>query len=173
MWWWDKAHPLAVYMDKRVVPAGAAQNNRRWRLSPDIVGDFKELPFEDMSFQLVLFDPPHVIRDECLGNLTIQYGALPRDTEQDELRLGFSECWRVLAPGGTLVFKWAGTLDRVKAHFPAEPIVGTRSTAKGISARWFIFYKPLDVAALDIVLRCPECGVPLELGHDCLAAVPA
>jgi hypothetical protein len=21
MWWWDKAHPLAVYMDRRVAPA--------------------------------------------------------------------------------------------------------------------------------------------------------
>jgi hypothetical protein len=59
---------------------------------------------------------------------------------------GLAECWRVLAPGGTLVFKWAGALDFVRPHFPAVPIVGTRSArnGKGLGTRWFIFYKPLD-----------------------------
>lgn len=75
-------------------------------------------------------------------NIRIKYGALTRETEQEDLRRGFSECWRVLAPGGTLVFKWADKLERVERHFPAPPIVGTRSP-RGGQTRWFVFYKPL------------------------------
>ncbi len=36
-------------------------------------------------------------------------------------------------------------IKRVKPHFPATPIVGTRSP-RGGQTRWFIFYKPLVVA---------------------------
>jgi hypothetical protein len=79
----------------------------------------------------------------------LKYGALPAATADDDLRRGFAECWRVLAQGGTLVFKWGATsIDRVKPHFPATPIVGTRSP-RGGQTRWFIFYKPLKEAAND------------------------
>jgi hypothetical protein len=57
----------------------------------------------------------------------------------------------VLAPGGTLVFKWAGDLKRVQPHFPATPVVGTKTLRKGsgLGTRWIIFYKPLAVAAAE------------------------
>ena len=144
MWWWDKAHPLAIYMDKRVAPPGSRHDRPNWSCEPDVLGDFREMPFEDGAFNLVVFDPPHVVRDEAKGHMTLNYGVLPKATEQDDLRRGFAECWRVLAPGGTLVFKWAGPVERVRPHFPATPIVGTRSArnAKGLGTRWFIFYKP-------------------------------
>lgn len=99
------------------------------------------MPFEDETFRLVVFDPPHVIRDEERGEFTIAYGCLPRSTEQDDLRSGLAECWRVLAPGGTLVCKWAGEIERIVPHFPATPIVGTRQLRKasGLGTRWFVF----------------------------------
>lgn len=148
MWWWDKSHPLAVYMDKRVAPPGSRPNRPRWEVKPDVMGDFREMPFQDSEFRLVVFDPPHVVRNRPpTGNVLIQYGALSPETEQDDLRLGFAECWRVLAPGGTLVFKWAGPLERVQPHFPATPVVGTRWVrGGGMGTRWLIFYKPLDEA---------------------------
>lgn len=145
MWWWDKAHPLAVYMDKRVVPAGGYAHRPNWKCEPDIVGDFRAMPFDDASFRLVVFDPPHNVRPNPSGDTSMQYGCLHPDTEQDDLRRGFAECWRVLKPGGTLVFKWAGPLDRVRPHFPTTPTVGTRTargSSKGLVTRWLIFYKP-------------------------------
>lgn len=146
MWWWDKSHPLAVYMDKRVAPPGSRKDRPKWEVAPDVIGDFREMPFRDESFRLVLFDPPHIVKDDDKANskLLIQYGNLDPDSWEDDLARGFSECWRVLAPGGTLVFKWAGSLKKVESFFPSEPIVGTRwvgNTKKVLGTRWIVFYK--------------------------------
>lgn len=144
-WWWNKEHPLAVYMDQRIDLEPPEGCNPNWKCEPTVVGDFREMPFGDECFQLVLFDPPHIVRPNPSGRIPKMYGALLPDTEQEDLKLGFSECWRVLAPGGTLVVKWAGDLGRVAPHFPADPIVGTRTIRRndGLGTRWFIFYKAL------------------------------
>lgn len=140
MWWWDKAHPLAVYMDVREAERGSVGKitgrpewNPSWECKPDVCASFAAMPFEDESFRLVVFDPPHIVREKQPpeGINGLKYGALPPETEQDDLRRGFAECWRVLVPGGTLVFKWAGPLDRVRPHFPAVPIVGSRNAPRG------------------------------------------
>jgi SAM-dependent methyltransferase len=153
MWWFDKNHPLAVYMDKREAERGAVgaltgrpEWNPSWECKPDLIGDFCAMPFADESCQLVGLVPPHVVRAKQPpeGVNGLKYGALHPDTEQDDLRRAFAECWRVLAPGGTLVFKWAGPLSRVEPHFPAAPIVGTRAARGDDKTRWIIFYKPLE-----------------------------
>lgn len=149
MWWWDKQHPLAVYMDNREEgPTARYGVNTNWTCAPDVVGDFRQIPFGDECFRLVLFDPPHIVRPNPSGNMARIYGALHPQTEQDDIRRGFSECWRVLAPGGTLVFKWAGAITRVQSHFPTTPVVGTRSVRSArLGTRWFVFYKPLASTA--------------------------
>ncbi len=155
MWWWDKAHPRAVYMDVRSAGRGSHSTRPHWECEPDIKGDFRAMPFADQTFRLVLFDPPHLTRRDAdraatpTGNTLVCYGVLHAASEQDDLRAGFSECWRVLAPGGTLIFKWAGKLSRVAPHFPAAPIVGTRTlrSGSGLGTRWFVFYKPLSAIA--------------------------
>ena len=146
LWWWDKAHPLALYIDKREAPPGSNDARPNWSCKPDMIADFRDLPFRDDSFRLVLFDPPHIVRPNPSGRVVVCYGALDPLAEQDDLRRGFAECWRVLAPGGTLIFKWAGSLDRVEPHFPSTPIVGNRDLSfnRGLGTRWIIFYKPLS-----------------------------
>jgi SAM-dependent methyltransferase len=150
-WWWDKAHPLAVYMDISERPPGSISYRPNWECRPDLLGDFRAMPFVDASFQLVLFDPPHIVRQSLnpRGVIPTKYGALPHESEQEDLRRGFAECWRVLAPGGSLIFKWADKLERVRPYFPAQPIVGTRSP-RGGQTRWFVFYKPLLADAAGI-----------------------
>lgn len=75
-------------------------------VSPDIQADFRSLPFEQDSFALVVFDPPHIVRNALLGNVTKYNGALPKDWKK-MLRAGFNECFRVLRPHGVLIFKWS------------------------------------------------------------------
>lgn len=65
--WFNKEHPAAVYCDKRReeyrnVWAGAKRDSdRACIVDPDVLCDFTDLPFEDNSFNLVVFDPPHLL----------------------------------------------------------------------------------------------------------------
>ena len=44
-----------------------ACDGRRIKVDPDIVGDFRAMPFDDESFRLVVLDPPHLRK---LGSTT-------------------------------------------------------------------------------------------------------
>lgn len=61
MFWFDKNNPETVFMDKRNF-TDILCDGRTLEVKPDIVADFKNIPFKDNSFYLVVFDPPHLIR---------------------------------------------------------------------------------------------------------------
>lgn len=110
-----------------------------WDVQPDIVADFRHIPFEDGRFSLVVFDPPHLIRAHS-GIITQKYGKLPKEWKED-VRAGFQECFRVLKVGGFLNFKWSETeipLSEVTPLFPARPMYYNRQGRKG---SWFMFRK--------------------------------
>ena len=110
-------------------------------IAPDIVADFTAMPFPSESFHLVVFDPPHVQRSAPLGAVTQRYGVLTGDW-RDMLRRGFAECFRVLKPNGTLVFKWAESQFRVREIVeiaPVRPLFG-HQTSK--TTHWCVFIKP-------------------------------
>lgn len=113
MFWFDKNNPEVTFMDKRSeeYSLGGYETKhgikqRKLVVSPDIIADFREMPFGDNQFYMVVFDPPHLIYAGKDSWLAKKYGTLNRDTWQDDLRKGFSECMRVLKPNGTLIFKW-------------------------------------------------------------------
>ena len=78
--WFNKQHPLCIYCDKREVEYeqvfGKTQpSTRHIKVHPDMLADFTDLPFEDNTFNLVVFDPPHIVSEK--GNnrwLTKAYG---------------------------------------------------------------------------------------------------
>lgn len=91
-------------------------------------------------FNLVVFDPPHLLRAGETGWLFAKYGRL-NDTWKEDLRQGFSECWRCLRTGGTLIFKWNEEqipVSEVLKLAPAKPLLGNRS---GKKTHWIVFYK--------------------------------
>lgn len=106
-----------------------AQVGETLEIKPDVVGDFREMPFSDGAFRLVVFDPPHLIHAGESSWLAKKYGKLDRETWQEDLKAGFRECFRVLEPGGVLVFKWCedqvSTAEVLKlaSH---EPLFGHR-----------------------------------------------
>lgn len=142
--WFDKANPLALYHDRRreTVTWDEENTNRVLEINPDVLGDFTEMEFPDCSFHLVAFDPPHF---DTLGEnarTAKMYGRLFGDWETD-LAAGFKECFRVLKPFGTLIFKWNSTdipLERVLALSPEPPLFG-HTTGRQAKTHWVTFMK--------------------------------
>lgn len=145
MFWFDKQNPATVFMDKRIVPptvVNTGKNARIYECRPDVVADFKEIPYPDDTFSLVVFDPPHLVRAGDMSYMAIKYGKLPQDW-QTELGSGFRECMRVLKPEGTLIFKWNETQLPVSKVIDAvgyEPLFGHRSGKKS-QTHWLCFMK--------------------------------
>ena len=78
----------------------------------------------------------------CVGGGSAKYGRLFGDWPS-MLRAGFSECFRVLRDGGTLVFKWSETeipLREILPLAPAAPMFGHRS-GKRAQTHWLTFLK--------------------------------
>lgn len=111
MFWFDKKDSRILSMDIRTNPAEVLSNRSLFEVVPDIVADFRKMPFPNDSFSLVLFDPPH-LRCGRKSFLFKKYGTLNSDWK-DTLRKGFSECFRVLRPNGTLIFKWCDSFKKL------------------------------------------------------------
>ncbi|MBO7521532.1 MAG: class I SAM-dependent methyltransferase [Opitutales bacterium] len=124
MWWHDKEDARAVYMDRRELECTLC-DGRAFRVAPDVVGDFRKIPFPDASFAMVLFDPPHLKTVGKNAWFAKKYGILG-DNWREDLRAGFAECFRVLKTGGTLIFKWSEVqvrLSEILKLTPVKPVV--------------------------------------------------
>lgn len=147
MFWFDRADPRAIYLDKRrethELPDKSSRGGKRSLVvAPDVVADFTALPYADESFALVVFDPPHFVRNGAKGWVGLKYGTLKGDW-RDELRRGFAECFRVLKDEGTLIFKWNEAdipVSQILALTPERPLVGNRC-GKNAQSHWIVFLK--------------------------------
>lgn len=141
MFWFDKQDDRALFGDIRA-ESHTLCDGRALEVSPDMQFDFRSLPFEDQSFSCVVFDPPHF---ESLGKsswLAKKYGRLIGDW-RDDIREGFSECFRVLKPNGVLIFKWNEyqiPLRDVLALTDEKPLFGNRKPAQA-KTHWVAFMK--------------------------------
>lgn len=142
-----------LYIDCRErEPGFHGQKSRTYAVEPDEVQDFRDLPYPDASVNLAVFDPPHEMSEDGMaqlrGHVRKKYGALHAETWQADLRAGFEELWRVLRPGGVLVFKFAdraAPFEDVLDLAPVAPLFGTMTNQTSrCETRWFVFYKPED-----------------------------
>jgi SAM-dependent methyltransferase len=149
MMWFDREDARALFVDRRceVVERSVKATEKRFMpisVNPDVQADFTSLPFPDDSFSLVVFDPPHGFFGER-SFMAREYGTLRQpDDWREMLRGGFSECFRVLKPGGTLIFKWNETdvpTSQVLALTDAKPLFGHKS-GKQMKTHWIAFLKP-------------------------------
>ena len=147
MFWFDRKDTRTLFVDKRrethlATDCSVRNGEREIVVDPDIVADFTALPFPDDTFQMVVFDPPHIQRNGDTSWLLKKYGVL-RGNWRDMLRRGFAECFRVLRPQGTLIFKWNEIevpLREILELTPEKPLFGHR-TGKQAKTHWVAFLK--------------------------------
>ena len=142
--WFDRNDRRAVYVDIRegVFPISRQTPRSPVVVKPDWIGSFTALPFASNTFHHVVFDPPHMTTLGVNSNMAKTYGRLQGDW-RDLLRQGFSECFRVLKPSGTLIFKWCEydvPISDVLALTAEKPLYGHRS-GKQQKTHWIAFMK--------------------------------
>lgn len=138
MFWFDKDNPDVIFGDNRELKTTLC-DGRVLNVKPDIIMDFRNMPFEDDTFSLVVFDPPHLIHAGKNSWLAQKYGVLPEDWKP-YLKSGFDECMRVLKTDGVLIFKW--NEEQIKTSevlqvFETKPLLGDKRS----KTRWIVFMK--------------------------------
>jgi SAM-dependent methyltransferase len=151
MFWFNPSDERTLFIDKRIarIPIDRGTPGTIGRkpivVRPDLKADFSNLPLKTGSFNLVVFDPPHMDRSHPKSIMSARYGFLEGDWK-DEIKKGFKECFRVLKPGGTLIFKWAETsfpLTEVLKLTKERPLFGHKS-GKRQKTHWVSFMKNED-----------------------------
>lgn len=141
MFWFDKNREDTIYMDIREYE-DILCDGRKLEIKPDIVDDFRKIPFKDNSFKLVVFDPPHLVRVGENSWLKKKYGKLGEEWKSD-IKKGFEECFRVLEPYGTLIFKWNEEqikLSEILKLTNVRPLFGN----KRAKTHWLVFIKEVE-----------------------------
>ena len=145
MFWFDKKRADVLYMDIRngthVEYTHENGTVSEWNILPDIQGDFRKMPFDNESFSMVVFDPPHTVYGNPDSFINAKYGLLDKKSWKEDLRKGFTECMRVLKDGGFLIFKWSECnirISELKGIFPNRPMFGQKTNAKTM---WLVFRK--------------------------------
>lgn len=162
MMWFDRKNPHTLYIDIRQADNNLIEGRPEFSVQPDLIADFRDLPFADRTFKLIVWDPPHL---KTLGEKSYmrkKYGVLNVDTWRCDLGKGFDELWRVLDDNGTLIFKWNETeipLKEVLACFKHKPLFG-HPTAKHGKTMWMCFFKhPLNVTEAEALRTPPNTKV--------------
>ena len=142
MFYFDKENPNVIFCDIRR-ERHILCDGRELDINPDVIADFRNLPFPDKSFEMVIFDPPHLVRAGENGWQRKKYGALDKESWRDDLDKGFGEAMRVLKPNGILIFKWNETqikTSEVLALTDYKPVLGHPS-GKRSNTHWVTFMK--------------------------------
>lgn len=140
MFWFDRKNPNVLFQDIRDKEYVLC-DGRKLEVHPDVIGDFTKMEYPDNTFQMVVFDPPHLDNANETSYMAQKYGTLRRVVWTEKIKKGFDECMRVLKDKGTLIFKWNETripVKRIIEVIGKEPLFGHRTAHKTI---WLCFMK--------------------------------
>lgn len=145
-YYFDRHDPNTIYGDIRQQTItvtdqshGKIGGTRQVTIAPNLLHDFRALPFADETFTLALFDPPHFTRAGEASYMAAKYGLLQGDW-RTMLAQGFCEAFRVLKPNGVLNFKWNDTHVPLSDILPLagrKPLLGQKRQ----KTHWLLFVK--------------------------------
>jgi SAM-dependent methyltransferase len=146
MFYPNKNDSRVLFCDIRRLPKRKMSNGGCFEVAPDMLADFTALPFGDNKFSLVIFDPPHLFCGKK-SFMYMKYGTLEYFGKwKTDLTKGFTECFRVLRPAGTLIFKWSDNdipLKRILEPTPEKPVIthSAKSNSGKRTTYFCVFYK--------------------------------
>lgn len=120
--WFDKNYPDATFIDVR------AKGETSELHQENQVADCRHTPFRAGTFDLVVFDPPHM----AIGpnaEMAKRYGSFSSAYIRELCAAAFVEFYRVLRPDGLVAFKWNDhdtPLSRVLPISGFDALVGVR-----------------------------------------------
>lgn len=138
MFWFDKENSDVLFADNRELETTLC-DGRKLVVKPDVKIDFRDMPYDDESFKMVVFDPPHLLQAGETSWLRQKYGILPEEW-RIYISKGFDECMRVLEKDGVLIFKWNEQqikLSEILANIKYKPLFGD----KRAKTHWMVFMK--------------------------------
>lgn len=149
--WYQKDNPFTIFMDKRKGKEYACSKNiskekhRIIRVFPDIQAQWQNLPFKSNCFDMVVWDPPHLFRNEGTNPslMSKRYGLFYNTTWKDIVTKGTIELFRVLKPNGVFILKWCEVdkdVSEILKLMPYSPMFGTR-TGQRNNTHWITFIK--------------------------------
>lgn len=161
--WFNKNDPDTLYCDLRTnrqlkaASEAYGKGGRKYKaIAPTMAASYCFLPFKNESFTLINADPPHLYRLGKTSLFRLKYGGLEIGTWQLELKMMAQELWRVLAPGGTITFKWCDRdvpLMEVLRLFPCKPRYGQLGAhGKASNTYWATFHKCKPKPLLECVI---------------------
>lgn len=87
MFYFDKENQEVLFADNRELQTTLC-DGRSLLIKPDVNMDFRNMPYPDNTFKIVVFDPPHLLHAGARSWLAQKYGILPKEWKA-YLKAGF------------------------------------------------------------------------------------
>lgn len=90
LFWFDKENDYTTYMD--ILEEKFEIHGKKVNVKQDVVADIRNMSFEDNTYDLIVFDPPHLKWAGKNSIMRAQYGQLDKDNWPNDVKLGMDEC---------------------------------------------------------------------------------
>ena len=136
-YWFNKQQKDTTFIDIRP------------EVKPDVVMDCTKTVFEDKTFDLIEFDPPHESHTKAAKGVFVEkYGAFTAAEIRNLVAAAFKEFHRILKDEGFVIFKWNTHCQQLKTILPLidgfEFLFGQKTafrTKHASSTYWFCLKK--------------------------------
>lgn len=109
--------------------------------SPDVVGDFRAIPFKDSTFGVLVFDPPHLPRAAAsraaMDQMVDSYGlnlSSKRDSISEYFQGFLREALRVLQPEGVIFAKLKDYIHNHQYQWVLTDWINSVKEVEGLTA---------------------------------------